>query len=281
MSGAGGRGCKSSQMRIAASIYLNSAPLVHSFVSRQGGHTFLGDTAPARCAQLLASGQCDVALIPAIEYQRIPGLRVVPGIAVASRERVRSVVLASKRPAEEVRSVVLDSSSRTSQALLRILFERKYRNSPTFSERTPEQADCANMFKDSDAALVIGDPAMKLESQAAALGLRIYDLAVEWRGMTGLPFVFAVWAAGEEACRQNPGLVAQLQEAKMEGLAHSAEIARKYAGALGLPESDLLGYLRENVNFDLDEENLAGLRRYFELAVECGLLERARELQFA
>jgi chorismate dehydratase len=76
---------------------------------------------------------------------------VVPGIAVASRERVRSVVLASKRPADEVRSVVLDSSSRTSQALLRILFERKYRNSPTFSERTPEQADCANMFKDSDA----------------------------------------------------------------------------------------------------------------------------------
>ena len=99
--------------------------------------------------------------------------------------------------------------------------------------------------------------------------------------MTGLPFVFAVWAAGEEACRQNPGLVGQLQAAKTEGLAHSAEIARKYAGALGLAESDLLGYLRENVNFDLDEENLAGLRRYFELAVECGLLERARELQFA
>jgi chorismate dehydratase len=137
------------------------------------------------------------------------------------------------------------------------------------------------MFEASDAALVIGDPAMKLNSQAAVLGLRIYDLAVEWRGMTGLPFVFAVWAASEEACRQNPDLVSQLQDAKAEGIARSAEIARRFAGTLGLPESDLLGYLRENVNFDLDEDNLAGLRRYFDLAVEYGLLESARELMFA
>jgi predicted solute-binding protein len=268
-------------MRIAASIYLNSAPLVQSFLDQASGHTFLGDTAPARCAQLLASGQCDVALIPVIEYQRIPGLRVVPGIAVASKERVKSVVLACRKPIEDVRTAVLDSSSRTSQVLVRMLFERRFRTLPIYSERTPDIAvDCANMFEGSDAALVIGDPAMRLESRAVELGLRIYDLAFEWKSMTGLPFVFAVWATTDEGCRKNPELVAQLQAAKHEGVARSGEIARRFAGNLGLPEKDLLSYLYENVNFDLDEENLAGLRKYFSLAVECGLLDSARELDF-
>src|SRR5262249_43729047 len=140
--------------------------------------------------------------------------------------------------------------------------------------------DCANMFEGSDAALVIGDPAMRLESRAVELGLNIYDLAFEWKSMTGLPFVFAVWAATDEGCRKNPELVAQLQAAKHEGVARSGEIAHRFAGNLGLPEKDLLSYLYENVNFDLDEENLAGLRKYFSLAVECGLLDSARDLEF-
>src|SRR5262249_53357749 len=111
-------------------------------------------------------------------------------------------------------------------------------------------------------------------------GLRIYDLAVEWRAMTGLPFVFAVWAAREEACREHPDLVGELQRAREAGLRAAAGIARRVAGTLGLPEGDLLRYLNENVNFDLDDENLAGLRKYFSLAAECGLIDSARSLQF-
>src|SRR5438132_9862286 len=115
-------------MRIAASTYLNSAPLVYSFATgtQRGRDVFLGDTAPARCAQMLASGQCDVALIPVVEYQRIPRLRIIPNVAVASKSRVRSVVLAARCPIEKIRTITLDSSSRTSQALVRILFERRY-----------------------------------------------------------------------------------------------------------------------------------------------------------
>src|SRR3989442_8242179 len=119
-------------MRIAASTYLNSAPLVYSFASgtQRGCAVFLGDTAPARCAAMLGAGQCDVALIPVIEYQRLPRLRIIPETAVASKGRVRSVVLAARCPIEEARTVTLDSSSRTSQALVRILFARRYGGAP-------------------------------------------------------------------------------------------------------------------------------------------------------
>jgi chorismate dehydratase len=270
-------------MRIAASTYLNSAPLVYSFAkgTQRGRATFLGDTAPARCAAMLAASQCDVALIPVIEYQRLPHLRIIPDVAVASKSRVRSVVLAARCSLEQARRVTLDSSSRTSQALVRILFARRYGGAPAFIEREPDAASsCENMFEASDAALVIGDPAMRLEANAARLGLRIYDLAEEWREMTGLPFVFAVWAAREETCADERSSLPDFAAAKREGIAHDEEIAAHYAEELKLPQSELLSYLRENVNYDLDEENLAGLRNYFRLARECGLIEAERELKF-
>ena len=266
-------------MRIAASTYLNSAPLVYSFAkgTQRNRVTFLGDTAPARCAQMLAQGLCDVALIPVIEYQRIPDLRLIPDIAVASKNRVRSVVLATRLPLSDVRVVTLDSSSRTSQALLRILFRYRYGTEPTFSERTPDKStDCRNMFEGSDAALVIGDPAMRL----GELNVQIYDLAEEWRAMTGLPFVFAVWASTEAGSIAFPEMLAWLLEAKAEGLTRIDEIAAEYSLELQLPVSEVRAYLRENVNYDLDAENVAGMLRFFSLARECGLISEERPLIF-
>jgi chorismate dehydratase len=271
-------------MRIAASTYLNSAPLVHSFAAgaQRRRAVFLGDAAPARCAQMLAGGHADIALIPVIEYQRIPRLRLVRGVAVACKTRVRSVVLASRSPIEDARTVTLDTASRTSQTLVRILFERRYHTRPLYRERTPDaRADCANMLEASDAALVIGDPALRLEARAAEAGLRVYDLAAEWRAMTGLPFVFAVWAVREDALEEFRRARLDLVAAKNEGLERDAEIAAEYARQLGLPHAELLSYLRENVNYDLDEENLAGLRLYFRMARECGLIDVERPLKFA
>lgn len=270
-------------MRIAASTYLNSAPLVYSFSQglRRETYDFIGDAAPARCAALLAAGQCEVALIPVIEYQRVPNLRIIPDVAVASKSRVRSVLLASRRPLAEARSVALDTSSRTSQALVKILFRRRYGFLPAFAERTPDASiGCENMLDDCDAALVIGDPAMRLEASARQRGVLIFDLAEEWRAMTGLPFVFAVWAVREDACARAANLVRDFTAAKREGIDHIEQIASQYASDLALPRRDLLGYLRNNVNYDLDEENIAGLTRYFELARECGLIAEARELNF-
>src|SRR5215471_3911655 len=152
-------------MRIVASTYLNSAPLVYSFTQ---GHLrkkydFIGDEAPSRCAEMLRSGECEIALIPAIECQRIPGLRFIPEIAVASKNRVRSVLIASRRPLEEVRTLTLDPSSRTSQALVKILFLRRYGFLPECAERAPDSSVKLrslpdnlpqNLFDGADAALV-------------------------------------------------------------------------------------------------------------------------------
>lgn len=274
---------KKSVMRIAASTYLNSAPLVHAFAGGQFQHryTFIGDAAPSRCAAMLARADCDIALIPVIEYQRIPDLWIVPDVAVASKERVQSVLLAAKGPLEKARTLALDTSSRTSQALVRILFQERYGFLPQVFERTPDaNRDGRNMLEAADAALLIGDPAMRFAAMAAGSDVRIYDLAEEWRAMTGLPFVFAIWAIRPSAELQSQAIARDFQLAKRQGIAAIPEIARRYSMDLALPEKDLLHYLRQSVNYDLDAENVAGLQRYFELAAKWGLIPQARELQF-
>jgi chorismate dehydratase len=276
-------------MRIAASTYLNSAPLVYSFTQgflRQK-YDFIGDEAPSRCAEMLRAGECEIALIPVIELQRIPGLRIAPEIAVASKKRVRSVLIASRRPLEEVRRLTLDPASRTSQTLVKILFLRRYGFMPECAERAMGPlVDVRNLFDTADAALVIGDPAMRLEASARGLDLKIYDLAEEWRAMTGLPFVFAVWAAREDICDRAPGLpslpslVDDLIAAKREGVDHIEQIATQYTSELELPRGKLLHYLSQNVNYDLDDENLRGMGAYFDLAHECGLIAQPRPMLF-
>ncbi|MGH9755586.1 MAG: menaquinone biosynthetic enzyme MqnA/MqnD family protein [Blastocatellia bacterium] len=270
-------------MRIAASTYLNSAPLVFSFIQGllRKKYDFVGDAAPSRCAEMLRAGECEIALIPVIEFQRIPGLRIVPEIAVASKNRVRSVVIASRRPLEDVRSLTLDSASRTSQALAKMLFLRRYGFLPRCAERAiGSSVEARNLFDDADAALIIGDPAMRLEALVRSLDLKIYDLAEEWRAMTGLPCVFAVWAAREEACANAPSLADDFIAAKHEGINHIEQIATQYAAELELPRSELLDYLSQNVNYDLDDENLRGMGAYFDLAHECGLLAQPRPMLF-
>lgn len=273
-------------MRIAASTYLNSAPLVDSFARGRlrKSYEFIGDTAPAKCSELLASGECEVALIPAIEYQRIPDLKIIPGVAVASKNRVRSVLIASRCRLGEVRRLALDRSSRSSQGLVRILLRHRYGIEPELIERTPDPG-CAyqNMFEEADAALVIGDPAMQVERMAPGLGLRIHDLAAEWREMTGHPFVFAIWAV-RAATLKSPEMEAQLsrdfQWAREDGLGQLEALAAACSADLGIPVEDLLSYLRLNVNYDLDDENLRGLARYYELAHQYGLIAQNRPLDF-
>ncbi len=277
-------------IRVAASTYLNSAPLVDSFARGRlrEQYSYLGDTAPSRCAAMLAEGACEIALIPVIEYQRIPGLQVLPGLSVASKERVRSVLLASRRPLGEIQSLALDSRSRTSQALVRILLRHRYGvGEVRLSERTPEGvAECGRILAESDAALVIGDPAMRLEAaiqQGDGLGWwkgQLYDLATEWRAMTGHPFVFAVWAARAERLPDLPRVLADFEQARAEGLAERDRIAAEYAASLGLPVKDLFDYLTGNVHYRLDQDDLAGLEAYYRLALADGLIESYRPLHF-
>jgi chorismate dehydratase len=261
--------------RVAASDYLNSALLIYSFLhgEQQDKCRLFPDAAPARCAEMLRSGRVEAALIPAIEYQRIPDLRVIPGVTVSSKQQVRSVVLASQIPISEVQSVALDTSSRTSVSLIRILFREFYGHQPQYSSAAPNLSE---MLSQNDAAVLIGDPAMTFDRT----GLYVYDLAQEWRTFTGLPFVFAVWAVEESAVDKTCSAV-DFAAARDEGLHHKAELAAKYSQMLNLPKSDLVDYLTNNICYTLDEENLAGLRRYYELAAKYELIETAQPIRWA
>ena len=259
--------------RIAGSTYLNSAPLCFSFQRGEQSRRchFLGHTAPARCAEMLARGEAEAALIPVIEYQRMVGVRVVPDIAVASKRTVESVVLAARVPIEAVNSVAVDTSSRTTAALIQIIFRQFYGRAPRFTPCAPSLAD---MLETNDAAIIIGDPAMMIDRAA----LRVYDMAAEWRKHTGLPFVFAFWAVRTDAAHRLATV--DFAAAKAEGLARRAELAAEFSAELKQPPEALLTYLTENINYELDEENLAGLQLYYRLAHDCGLIPAARELEF-
>lgn len=262
--------------RIAASSYLNTAPLIWSFArgSQSDGRVeLLTHTAPARCADLLAHEEVDAALVPVVEYQRLPDVSVVPHVCVGAKRRVRSVVLVTRRASlEEIRTLALDVSSRTSAALVEIIFREFLGREPRL---TPSAPDLPEMLRRHDAALIIGDPAMTFRRE----DLRVYDLAALWREHTGLGFVFAMWMVREKAAESVRSV--DFAGARDEGLARAEEIARVYEESLRVPRAELLSYLRENICFALDEEMLAGLRLFYELAHKHELIESVRPLKLA
>jgi cyclic dehypoxanthinyl futalosine synthase len=257
-------------VRVATVPYVNAAPLIWG-LSRPGdaAASELVAEPPARIADLLREGRVDVGLLPVIELQRLEGLEVLPGLCIASRQRARSVFLASRRPIEQVRRVALDSSSRTSAALLRVLLAHRRVAGVSFSEHEPRLPD---MLRENDAALLIGDAALKADTS----GLQVYDLAEEWYRMTGLPFVFAVWAA--RAGTPLPRGEQPFVESCRDGLAHIDEIADRESARLGLPRAVVAGYLRENIHYDLGEAERRGLDLFFRRAHDLGLIEKPRPI---
>ncbi len=261
--------------RVAASSYLNTAPLIWSFQhgTRQGEIALLTDRAPARSAELLKSKRVEAALVPVIEYQRMPDVRIVPGVCVGSRRRVRSVVLVTNgMELNEIKTVALDTSSRTSAALVQIVFREFIGRAPLYFSRAP---DINPMLENHDAALLIGDPAMTV----AAEGRRVFDLATVWREHTGLGFVFAVWMIN--AHLTNDDLIKRVdwKAARDEGLAHVENIITAYEIDVPLPRDELRTYLRDNICYELDDELLAGLNLFYRLAHKHELIPRVRPLE--
>ena len=253
------------RVRLGAVNYLNARPLVHG-LERSERFDVQFDP-PSKCAELLHAGAIDVGMIPSIEYCRGPEYRIVPGMGIISRGAVASVALFATKPLDQIRRVAADTSSRTSNALLRILCAERFHIAPEF---TPAAPDPERMLRDFDAALIIGDPALYLDPLPA--GVEKIDLGSEWTAMTGLPFVWAFWAG-------RPGVleaadVAALAAARDAGVAASDEIATGYCG----PERAERGraYLRDNIQYVLAEQEEAGLRRYYELAAQHGLVDAAR-----
>jgi chorismate dehydratase len=259
-------------VKLAASSYLNSAPLIWSFVngSMQDRVGFT-EAVPARCADMLAKGEVEVALVPVIEYQRANDVTLVPEVCVGSKGEVRSVLLVSrKQHLESIRSVALDESSRTSATLVKIIFREFLRRDAEWTTRSP---DLDEMLERNDAALIIGDPAMVF----ARGNLRIWDMASLWRNYTGLGFVFAMWMLNNSAMDHVRTI--DFAAARDEGVENKREIISEYQKLLGLSRESLQDYLDNNICFRLDNQMQQGLNLYYELAHKNGLIEVIKPLK--
>ncbi|MBZ5503945.1 MAG: menaquinone biosynthesis protein [Acidobacteriia bacterium] len=268
-------------LRISAISFLNTAPLMWDFENGEPAALLrqrfdVSYTIPSRCAEQLKEGSADIGIIPVAAYTTIPDLVIVPDVAIAAKNKVRSILLVSKVSLENIRSVATDDSSRTSAALVEIFLRKFVGTDPGFTRQKP---DLKTMLQWHDAALLIGDPAL----QAHVAGYFVYDLAEEWKRWTGRPFVFAFWAV-RKAALQGRGAganVAQVfQQSRDNGLKHIAEIASAWAPKLGLSAKLIAEYLTENVDYSLDVDNLEGLQLFYRYGVECGVFGRVPKLAF-
>ncbi|MFQ5723542.1 MAG: menaquinone biosynthetic enzyme MqnA/MqnD family protein [Terriglobia bacterium] len=290
-------------LRVSVVKYLNTAPLIWGLQRAQPGQRFhLNFTVPADCADDLRAGRADIGIIPSIEYQTIPGLKVIPRIAIAGQRKIESVLLVSRGPARRAKRVALDKSSRTSAALVKILFAHLWKVEPEYEDARP---DLQAMLVQADAALLIGDPALRFALHApppfspadplsraqsggalpreAAANLHVYDLAEEWWRLTQLPFVFAFWAVRAETGRspqERRRLAKVFRDSRDAGLAHLEEIARQAAGELALSGGQLERYLRHSIDYRLDAPQRAGLESFYRYAHELGLIERVKAVEF-
>jgi chorismate dehydratase len=287
--------------RISVVEYLNTAPLVWSFAEGPlRGKYELSTALPSECAEALRRGDVEVAIIPSIEYQRIDGVIAIPGTAIAAKGEVRSILVVAKKPIEMAKRIALDTSSRSSAALVRLLAREYWKIAPEYIDASPDPPE---MLRRADAALVIGDPALRIALKMDALSgkapsgeeccqgdpdempvpgfetIFVYDIAFQWSEMTRKPCVLAIWAGRPDAL--TPEVVADFEQSKRYGLERLAEIAEAAAIKLDLPPRALERYLTENIHFDLTPDYVEGLELYFEKAAAAGLIPRARRLEFA
>ncbi len=267
-------------LRISAISFLNTAPLMWDFEHGDAGQNFeISYTLPSACAAALAASHADIGIIPAFTYAEIPGLVILPNVAIATKDCVRSILLVSKKAIGDVRSVAADTSSRTSVALLQVLFAKFFGGA---RDLTPHPPKLDEMLHGHDAALLIGDAALQVPLNA---GYHLYDLAHLWHRATGKPFVFAFWAVRLDALNRQPkgmNLAKVFQESRDHGLeAHSLDvIAREWSPRLGLTEDDIRNYLTENIHYYLDRENHGGLRLFLQYSQEIGLIPAVPDLRF-
>lgn len=258
-------------VRLGAVGYLNARPLVYG-LERQPRFALRYDI-PSECAALLHAHSIDVGLIPSIEYLRGPQpYRFVPGPAVTSRGAVASVAIYTRVDPRDIRSIAMDTSSRTSVALATVMARRAFGIIP---EAVPMAPDLEAMLGRADAALIIGDNALFLDRQPT---IQKIDLGSLWTQSTGLPFVYAVWAGWPDALGSEE--VALLQRARDEGVANSDGVAHAYYPDDPAREAVARRYLRDNIQYVLGDEELEGLRTFYRYAAEEGLVSGEQELRF-
>ncbi len=272
-----------SRLRISAISYLNTAPLMWDFEhgsSEQEGAAAdfeISYTIPSACARALGEGTADIGIIPAAAYTTVPGLAIIPDVAIAARRAVRSILLVSKMPIGQVNTVALDTSSMTSVALTKILFAKWLGGARDYSAMAPKLDE---MLTSCDAALLIGDPALQVDRGRFVT----LDLAEEWISRTGKSFVFAFWAIRQQALagRDARAIARVFQTSRDHGLQpeNLEAIAQDWSQRLKLPVETIRSYFARNIHYYLDPPCLEGLALFYRYGAEIGVLPPAPELRF-
>ncbi len=260
------------KLRVGIVDFLNSKPLGWAFHRGVLDRDFEPRYhRPATVARLMAQGELDVGLLPSIEVPRLGNLSILPELCVSSDHEVRSVILVSRRDLSEVRRVALDTSSRTSAALVRILFRDLWSGDPEFLPHSP---DLSAMLDVADAALLIGDPALHVDAEQ----YRVHDLAAAWKSLTGLPFVFAVWAVAEGV--SDPRLAEPFHQSLALARQEFDLLVKESAAELSLEEAEVRSYLSHNLSFELGTREKAGLEEFYRRAYQYGLLPNPPEIRW-
>lgn len=270
-----------SRLRIAAISFLNPAPLMWDFEhppldGALASKYEITRMSPSECAARLAAGTADIGLIPIAALATIPGLRILPGCTIASKGRVRSLLLVRRagQSLATLRSVAADTASRTTIAYTRILFHKWGNPGVPF---LPMSADLDAMLSKADAAILIGDPALfALEERSNRFErtgeeLVYHDLAHEWHSLTGLPYVSAVWGVAHGS-RLDESVAEDLNQSRIHGQQNIEALAAEWCRKLPVPESTIRTYLSTNIHYVLDDECIEGMRGFFRAAAETGVL---------
>lgn len=262
------------RLRVGIVDYLNAWPLAWGFLT--GAHDEDCEARylpPAQVAEELGTGRLDVGLIPSIEVQRLPGLRVVPGLCVAATHEVQSVILVSRGPIEAVRRVALDRNSRTSAALVQVLLHDKYGVVPEVEVASPDPEE---MLSRADAALIIGDPALRVDRSR----YRVWDLAAEWRELTGRPFVFAVWAVSAGVAGRGEEISERLASSLELGLDRLEDVVSRAHRELALDPAEARHYLTRSLSYRMDDAARLGLAEFYRRAAARGLIRPPKPIEF-
>jgi chorismate dehydratase len=262
------------KIRAGAVSYLNTRPLVFGIEQGMGADRLvLTYDVPSVLTSRMAAGELDLALLPVIELARIPGLVVVPGLAIGSLGNCRSVYLVARKPLADVRSVALDPESRTSNALARVLFAEAWGTEPSFAVGP---RDLGLALEEHDAAVRIGDKAL---FEPLPDGVLAYDLGGAWTARTTLPFVFAVWAARRGVVDRE--IYEVLHASRRAGAAALAAIAADYTWNGRQHEGIALPYLRDAMRYRLGDPEVGAMRRFFSAAAQIGVIDAAPPIAFA
>jgi len=243
---------------------LNTCPLVWGLLhGPQQGKFDLRFELPSACARSLEAGEVAIGLVPVIEAFR-QGLERVADVGIVSDGEVRSIFLLHTKPIQEIHSLALDKSSRTSVALAKILLAERYGILPSERESAP---DASEMLRNADAALLIGDPALRLDLSGE---FQVLDLGAEWKAMTGLPMIYAIWACRPEQAQS--GTCAIFAESYQYGRDRIEEIIECEAGKRQITAALARRYLTRHIKYDISFDALQGLREFERLSRHYGLV---------